>query len=170
MDFPGYQMDIAYPDVAGIRPNKAQAMMLMEGYCGAVSELSTVTQYAYHHIRCGRYDEIAQTIKGIFFVEALHMELLGKCIARLGVDPRYFTYSKQGQSFWHAGVVNYEESVRDMLWADIEGEKGAVDFYLITAERIGNPVVANLLLRLAEDEKLHVRMFTDLYSKYFDRT
>lgn len=162
-----YHAALPYPVVSGLKPDKKQARILMEGYCGSKSELTTVTQYAYHHLNCLGNEEIAKTIHGIFLVETHHLELLGKCLIQLGEDPKYFVTSGGRQSFWQAGLVDYKKTMKEILLADIEGEKGAFDYYLKTAQIINNDKISPLLLRLAEDERLHYRMFVELNQKYF---
>lgn len=165
-----YHVDLPYPVVSGLKPNKKQAMLLMEGYCGITSELSTVAQYAYHRLKCEKnYAELATVLQGIFLVETHHMALLGNCVNQLGVDPRYYMHLGQKNICWQADVINYKNTVKEMIFADIEGEKGATSYYLQTAKTIGNEKIEPLLLRLAKDEELHMKIFSDLYNKYFMR-
>lgn len=167
MNIEKYHANLSYPVVNGLNYNKVQAMLLMEGYSGQFSELSTVIQYSYHKIKSMKNREIAETLQGIFLVETHHLELLGNCINQLGMDPRYYIYLNQKPIVWQADVVNYATSVKEMVLADIEGEKRAVQYYIETAKIIDNEKIAKLLLRLSEDEKLHVEIFTNLYHKYF---
>lgn len=169
MKSPKYSANLPYPEVTGLSSNKTQAMLLISGYSGQTSEMSTVAQYAYHKIKCEKNKELAETLQGIFLVETRHLALLGKCIIDLGMDPMYVIYLDQKPLSWQAAVINYERTPKEMIFADIEGEKGATSYYLQTAETIGNAKIAALLLRLAEDEKLHVQIFSELYHKYFQR-
>ncbi len=161
-----YHVDLPYPKVNGLSVNKKQAQLLMSGYSGQISELTTVTQYAFHKIKCMRNKEIYDTLQGIFLVETHHLELLGNCINQLGVEPHYKILLTDKAIFWQSDVVNYENTVKDMILADIEGEKQAVQYYEKTANIIGNEKIKALLLRLAQDEKLHVQIFTKLYHNY----
>ena len=69
-----YSANSPYPEVTGIKPDRRQAMLLMSGYSGQVSELSTVTQYAYHKIKCEKKQgALFATLQGIFLVETHHI-------------------------------------------------------------------------------------------------
>lgn len=164
-----YRVNQPYPAVTGLKPSKRQAQLLMEGYSGASSELTTVTQYAYHHLHFLANKELAQTIKGVFLVETHHLELLGRCLIQLGEDPRYVLYHRQHRLDWQAGLVDYCQNPEAMLLADIAGEKGAAEYYVKTAEAIDDYRIAPLLLRLAEDERLHYQLFSSLHRRYFGR-
>lgn len=164
-----YHADLPYPVITGLRHNKKQAMQLMSGYSGQYSELSTVCQYAYHKLNCGKNKELYAALQGVFLVETHHLELLGGCIQQLGMDPRYNLYLEHKPISWQAEVINYEKTLKEMLRADIEGEKGAVAYYLQTAKTIENQQLAELMLRLAKDEMLHIKIFSELYQKYFGR-
>lgn len=162
-----YNVDLPYPKVSGLYTNGQQAKLLIQGYSGQISELTTVTQYAFHKIKCMRNKEIYDTLQGIFLVETHHLELLGNCINQLGTEPHYKMVLTDKSITWQADVINYENTMKEMILADMEGEKQAVNYYETTAKIIGNEKIKELLLRLAEDEKLHVEIFTKLYHKYF---
>lgn len=162
-----YHAGLPYPVVTGLRPNPKLALLLCEGYCGAKSEFTTAAQYAYHHLRCLRNQELAETLKGIHLVEIYHLELLGRCIVQLGVDPTYLIDRFEKPELWRSDLVEYESNMRSMLMADIKGEQGAVEYYIKTAEEIGNSKIAALLIRISKDEELHYKMFSELYQKYY---
>lgn len=167
LNLENFQAPAPYPAVHNVRQDKQLAAKLMEGYSGETSELTTVLQYAYHSLRCKkRYSKISQTIRGIFYVEALHMEFLGDCICKLGGDAHYILKLREKSICWQASMVEYGASPAQMLLADIQGEKYAAAFYEETAATVNQPEISSLLTRLAEDEKLHIRIFTDLYHQF----
>ncbi|MCD7947708.1 MAG: hypothetical protein LUG13_05350 [Oscillospiraceae bacterium] len=168
IDLEKYQAPMPYPKVKDLQPEKNLTALLQSGYSGEGSELTSLLQYAQHSLRCKRrFGEISHVMRGIFYVETYHMELLGKCITRLGGEAQYILCLQEHEIFWQASLVEYSGSAAEMLLADIRGEKGAVEYYQNTAEQVCQPELKALLLRLAEDEKLHVRILTDLYRKYF---
>lgn len=168
LDLNKYRADAPYPSVGNVRKDKKLAATLMEGYSGEMSELTTVLQYAYHSLRCKRrHNAIYEVLRGIFYIETIHMELLGDCIAKLGANTEYTIRLREKTICWQAAVVEYESSPAKMLLADIQGEKGAVAFYEGTAATLNQPDIAKLLMRLAEDERLHVKLLTDLYHTTF---
>lgn len=163
-----YHANLPYPEVRRARPDKQLAFALMDGYSGEVSELTTVLQYAYHSLCCKRrFRQVSGVMRGIFYVETMHMEMLGDCVAKLGGDVRYSVALRDKSLYWQASLVNYAATPARMVLADIDGEKQAVAFYEEMAARCVQPDISRLLQRLAEDEKLHVRMLGDLYARHF---
>lgn len=157
-----------YPPVRIAHPDAIMAAKLVEGYSGRHSELTTVLQYANHSLQCkGKNHELSILLRGIFYVETLHMELLGECIAALGGEIPYNLTAEPNAECWYATLVDYESQPAAILQADITGEKQAADFYIKTAAECKQPELAQLLLRLAEDEKLHYRLFTGAYQRYY---
>ena len=169
LDLKPYQASEPYPQVHTIRQDKTLAVTLMKGYCGEVSEMTTVLQYAHHSLHCkSQYAEVSKMMRGIFYVETLHMELLGECVCKLGGSAQYNVSTGEKMICWQGDLVEYTSTPAQMLLADIKGEKEAVAFYQRAASSLHNqPDVKTLLLRLAEDERLHVKMLTDLYDRTF---
>jgi bacterioferritin len=65
-------------------------MLLLEDYAGAVSELTAINQYFYHHLVFeDKYEDLAELEECISIIEMMHLELLGETILMLGVDPKY---------------------------------------------------------------------------------
>lgn len=163
LDLGPYQAPQTYPVLRNVRQDKVLAQTLLNGYCGEKSELTTVLQYAHHSLKCkNRAQQIYNTLRGIFYVETLHLELLGECAARLGGDVEYMLALKEKSVCWQASLVEYSRTPMQMLKDDIQGERFAVDFYTDTARSVKQHDISALLSRLAEDEKLHVKLLTDL--------
>lgn len=169
IDLKQYQDPMPYPTIFRLRQDQEITRRIMSGYSGAASELSTVLQYAQHSLRCKNYSEVSETMRGIFYVETLHMELLGDVLCKLGGNAEYIMSVQEKNIYWQASMVNYSSAPSSMLRLDIEGEKGAVAFYEQTAKMTDQPELKSLMLRLAEDERLHVKILSDLYSRYFRR-
>lgn len=168
LDLKQYQASSPYPPIDSVHEDKKLAAELLGGYSGERSELSTVLQYAYHNLRLQNgYDKIAQTIRGVFYVETLHLKFLGECIARLGGDVRYTIKLEEKSLYWQAALIDYKTNPSQMLLADIEGERYAAGFYKKLAAEVNQKEISKLMLRLSEDEELHIRIFTDLYKQYF---
>jgi len=168
LDLKRYQADSPYPPVNNVRPDKALASKLMDAYSGESSELTTVLQYAYQSLKCRKkYNEIAEIIRGIFYVETLHLEFIGDCISKLGGDLQYTLALRERSISWQASLVAYDTSASKILLTNIQGEKYAAAFYEETSKAVDQPDIANLLARLAEDERLHIRIFSDLQHRFF---
>ena len=77
--------DLPYPQIQVKERNQSYANLLSIDYCGAVSELSAITQYINNenrlsHENCG----VAKTILGIGMAEMIHLQKLGELIVLLG--------------------------------------------------------------------------------------
>lgn len=163
-----YQAPQPYPIVNNVYPDEKLAATLADAYSGITSELTTSLQYAYHSLQIqDKYSEISDIIRGIFHVETLHMELLGDCIRKLGGDIHYIVTLQDRPLSWQASFVNYESTPENMLLADIKGEEYAAAFYEETSAIATQADIANLLARLAKDERLHESMFKKLHQMYF---
>ena len=71
-------MALPYPQTRVKEKNQAYANLISIDYCGAVSEMSSTTQYINHENRlsCDRCP-LAKTILGIAMAEMIHLQKLG---------------------------------------------------------------------------------------------
>jgi len=163
-----YHVNQPYPQVNHVKPDEGLVKILLQPYSGERSELTTALQYAHHSVCCKRnYKEISQTMRGIFYIETMHLEFIGDIIVKLGGDPKYVISLQQKQISWQSSLINYETSPDQMLLSDMEGEKGAAEFYERTSESINQSDIARLLARLALDEHLHYRLLSNIYGRHF---
>jgi len=146
-----------YPEVSG-PPDADTVAMLKQDYAGSAGELSGITQYVYQSIAAGAAKEnesFAGALLQIAIVEMMHLDMLGDAILTLGVDPCF----SDDQGFWSASNIDYTQGFDDMVRANIQAEQTAIANYQKHASQTGNKTVRDLLLRIAEDEKLHLRFF-----------
>ncbi|MCL2810844.1 MAG: manganese catalase family protein [Clostridia bacterium] len=149
-----------YPEVGG-PPDADTVEMLKQDYAGSAGELSGITQYVYQSIAAGAKSEnesFANALLQIAIVEMMHLDMLGDAIVTLGGDPRF----SDGQRYWSASDIDYSTSFEDMVRANIEAEQDAIANYKKHASLTGNKMVRDFLLRIAEDEKLHLHFFRKL--------
>ncbi|MCL2107233.1 MAG: manganese catalase family protein [Oscillospiraceae bacterium] len=145
-----------YPKVTG--PNDpASAAMLKEDYAGAHGELTGILQYTFQHVSGDSDESFANALLRIAIVEMKHLELLGKAITALGGVPTL----DDGRYYWDASKVSYAKDMRAMLAADIQAEKTAIANYQAHAARTGSDTLKALLLRIVQDEQLHLRFFEE---------
>ena len=78
-------VDLPYPPIQVRERNRAYANLLSVDYCGAVSEMSAITQYINNENRlsCEKCP-MAKTILGIAMAEMMHLQKLGELIFLLG--------------------------------------------------------------------------------------
>lgn len=163
-----YQVNKPYPQPSGLAENKRAGRLLLRCYCGACSELTAVNQYFYHYLRStGEYAPVSEALRQIAAVENHHLYLLGSCIRQMGVDPKLRTASGNGPEYWTARNVAYGREIKEMLPADIAHEHEIIRQYEHVCSRISNTQVQALITRIIEDERLHIRILTDLYNRYF---
>lgn len=101
-----------YPEPRVVRPNQYYALLLLEDYAGAVSELTAINQYFYHYLTFyENYGDVAELQECISIIEMLHLELLGKTIRKLGVEPEYRTLTNNQRIYWNASFVYYGQNI-----------------------------------------------------------
>ena len=88
-----------YPPARVQEQNPFYAKLLTVDYCGAVSELTAITQYIQGEscMCCGHCAE-ARTLLGIAMAEMIHLQKLGELIMLLGGSIDYSTPTRNGRS------------------------------------------------------------------------
>jgi len=148
-----------YPEVTGAHDPETVAM-LKEDYAGVHGELTAITMYVYQDGRSTENETFANSVLQIAIVEMLHLDMLGDAIVALGGSPSF----DDGQNYWTANNVNYTADFKEMLRTDISAESTAIANYEKHAALTKNQSVKALLERIIEDEKLHLRFFTETLS------
>ena len=148
-----------YPEVTGSNDPET-VKMLKEDYAGAKGELSAITQYIFQNTTT-KDKTFANALLQIAIVEMTHLDMLGDAIETLGGSPSF----ESGNVFWNASNVDYSQTRSGMLRADIKAESEAISEYKKHAAATRNPSVRDFLLRIAEDEKLHLKFFQDELAK-----
>ena len=87
------------------------------------------------------------------------MELLGEAIVAFGGKPCYI--DADGKPF-NTCCVAYYTNLKDILRKNIQDEQNAVEAYRNTAKLVDNESLKNLLLTIAEDECVHIKIFKTL--------
>ena len=154
-----YLLSAPYPEVKGGHDPETAAL-LKEDYAGAHGELSGVTQYVYQHGRISDNEALSNSLLQLAIVEMTHLDMLGDAIVTLGGSPSF----ESGQHYWNAGNVNYTADLKEMLRADIQAETIGIATYERHIAEIRNETVKALLARIVQDEKLHLRFFTETLS------
>ena len=161
------KVDKAYPTLEGLCPDAYSLKVISPAYASPTGELNTILQYFYHYfhfIRCKQYD-IAQTLESIAVNEMFHFKMLGELITALGASPIYTQSPPSTFNFYSTKYVSYSRTLENMLEDDIYGERRAIESYKRMAMRLKNEQVKSIVLRLAEDEELHLATLKDILSK-----
>lgn len=154
-----YKSDLPYPEIKVNAPNRQYALLLRDDYAGLVSEITAINQYLYHYFdNKEQYKEIALKLEKIAIVEMHHMEILAELITLLGEKPVYFS----NNTFWNGSFVDYGNNLLDQLYSDLQAELKAIENYNYHIKIIKDPNIKKILERIVIDEKIHVKIFTDL--------
>lgn len=157
-------MDLPYPPTQVKSQNRDYAMLLSNDYCGAVSEMTAITQYINNENRmsCEKCP-FAKTILGIAMAEMIHLQKLGELIYLLGGNVDFAARQSGGkQKLWTPAYVNIPQDIRKMVWADIEAEKAAIKQYKVHINMIQDEYVNAVLMRIIRDEEYHIMMLQAL--------
>ena len=151
-------LELAYPPIQVRERNPFYANLLSADYCGAVSELSAVTQYINNENRMSSEKcSLAKTILGIAMAEMMHLQKLGELVFLLGGDVDYTVKTQNGHTqMWTPKYLTLPQNPREMLIADIESEKAAIRQYKMHIEMICDNSVNAVLSRIIKDEEYHI--------------
>lgn len=157
-------MDLPYPPIQVREKNQAYANLLSIDYCGAVSELSAITQYVNNESRVSCGDcSLARTLIGIAMAEMMHLQKLGELIVLLGGTVDYTAKFRDGRKkMWTPEYLDIPVQVRSMLAADIEAEKAAINQYEAHMRMIKDDCVNEVLARIIKDEEYHILLLRAL--------
>lgn len=164
MDVRPIMMDLPYPPVQVSGKNPVYANLLTQDYCGAVSEMSAITQYINNENRlaCEKCP-LAKTILGIAMAEMIHLQKLGELIFLLGGNIGFSAKQQDGrQRMWTPQYLVLPENARKMLFADIESEKAAIHQYRMHMKMIKDNDVNAVLERIIKDEEYHIMLLQAL--------
>ena len=153
-----------YPPIRVKEKNRNYANLLSADYCGAVSELSAITQYINNENRLsGVMCSMAKTLLGIAMAEMMHLQKLGELIVLLGGNIDFTAKTRNGRpQMWTPGYLTIPENPREMLLADIESEKDAIRQYKMHIEMILDNDLNAVLRRIIKDEEYHIIMLQTL--------
>lgn len=151
-------MDLPYPPVQVRERNQSYANLLSIDYCGAVSEMSAITQYINNENRLSCEScPTARTILGIAMAEMMHLQKLGELIVLLGGKIDFTAKFHDGKrKMWTPEYLKLPEQVRNMLIADIEAEKAAINQYEAHMRMMRDDCVNAVLARIIKDEEYHI--------------
>ena len=160
-------VDLPYPPIQVGGQDQAYAGILSNDYCGAVSELSAITQYINNENRlsCEKCP-LAKTILGIAMAEMMHLQKLGELIVLLGGSIDFAARQPNGrQKLWTPQYLTSPERTDQMLLADIEAEKAAIQQYQMHIRMIGDNAVNAVLERIIKDEEYHIMLLRTMLSE-----
>ncbi len=157
-----YASSNTYPEVKVERENIFYAHLLLNDYTGYHGELTAITQYVFQNFNFYlKYPEAAHILSRIAIVEMHHLELLGKTIKLLGVDPvfQFQDTTFKYPFYWNSSFIKNSRDFKSSLKDDIFAECQAIKNYRKHLAIIEDKYIKNLLMRIIEDEKMHIKCF-----------
>jgi len=157
-------MHLPYPPVQITEQNQTYANLLSIDYCGAVSELSAVTQYLNHENYLSiKNCSLAETLLGIAMAEMMHLQKLGELIVLLNNKIDFIAkYRDRGQRMWTPEYLTLPERTDKIIAANIEAEKAAINQYRIHMKMINDNKINAILARIIKDEEYHIMLLQTL--------
>ena len=171
-DFAGIRpimMDLPWPAIQVQAKNQVYVNLLSVDYCGAISEMSAITQYINNENRLScKNCPLARTILGIAMAEMMHLQKLGELIFLLGGNVDFIARQPNGRSAMGTpGYLNIPENGQKMIMADIEAERSAINQYRMHQKVINDKCVNRVLERIIKDEEYHIMLLQTLMKEYF---
>ena len=157
-------VDLPWPEIQVRGCNQAWANLLSVDYCGAVSEMSAITQYINNENRlsCEKCP-IAKTLLGIGMAEMMHLQKLGEMIYLLGGKVDFAARGCNGRPrLWTPDYLDIPENAVKMITADIEAERAAINQYEMHMDMIGDDCVCAVLARIIRDDEYHIMLLKAL--------
>lgn len=152
-----------YPSLKITEPNRRYASLLLQDIASQWGEMTAISQYLYEHwILEQLKPEIAALLMRIAQTEMHRLDILGKLVVLLGGNPLFRGNPCNCNSAWSGNMLLYQSNFKQILTHNISMELAAINDYTSQAESIKDPFVSEMLLRLAEDEKIHCRIFRSL--------
>lgn len=156
------QSTAPYPPVRVERLNLRYARAMLDNLGGNLSEMSAVSRYFYDHLATLRYEQIADAFHRISIVEMHHLEIFGKLAMQLGEDPRLWAQCGNQKTYWSPAYNTYSGRLPELLNESIQKERGTIEKYLKQMEWIADPNIQENLMRIIEDERIHVEVLSHL--------
>lgn len=150
--------DAPYPSLDGLSHDPFSSRIISAAYATPSGELNATLQYVYHSLNfahCG-YKKFADTLMRIAVAEMTHLDLLGEALITMGTQPVYTFQPPSQFNFYSAKFVAYSRSLVNMIEDDIVGEKHAIYGYERMLCRLKDGTLKALIVRIIEDEKLHL--------------
>lgn len=163
-------MELPYPPTQVTEKNLNYANLLSNDYCGAVSEMSAITQYINNENRLSNEKcPMAKTILGIAMAEMIHLQKLGELIFLLGGNVDFVAKQQNGKrKLWTPEYLTIPADAQKMILADIGAEKAAINQYQMHIKMIKDGYVNAVLARIIKDEEYHIIMLQALLDNMND--
>lgn len=152
-------LPLPYPEIRVKEQNQFYADLLTLNYCGSVSELTAALQYIHgESCLCCHNCSTAKTILGMAVAEMTHLQKLGEMILLLGGNIDFSYRTRMGTQMWTPAYTNLAVGEAQIIAANLESERAAIDQYQDHMARIEDEYVNALLTRIVQDEEYHIML------------
>ncbi len=162
-----YSSSLPYPEIKVEKQNPYYASLLLEDYSGVNSEYTSISEYIYNHIeKSDTLKNVSEAFKKIAIVEMKHLNILGKLILKLGIDPKFKTKTNDYYTPWNSSLIDYNKDITYILLNSIRIEKIAIANYEFHINIIKDKYIQEILKRIILDEKEHIECFKELLKDF----
>lgn len=157
-------LDEPYPSIKNLQENKKLAYKIKKVYAGNYSELSCTMKYIYQSLILNdELKEIKEALKKIAIVEMHHLDILGKMLIKLGLNPAYTYINKSdNETYWQSDLIDYSTDIIEFLHTNIKIEEKAIKEYQKLIKYADDEIITDIFQRIILDEENHVRIFKSI--------
>ena len=167
-----YIVNKKYPEIKVEKKNIYYARLLQNIYAGVSGEITTFMLYNYQSLE--KYDidnEYSNIIRQLAEVELIHVNILGKLINLLGMQPVYCYVPDNTNVFvnWNGSYINYNGDLNNMIKTNIQLEMDNINQYLNATSCIKDKYVLENIYRIIDNKERHLELFNKLLQNYSDK-
>ena len=155
-----------YPEVRAAGKNWRYGQAMLSNIGAGVSEMSAVARYLYGTFTQGEQPEVAECLHHIAIVEMRHLDIFSRLACQLGEDPRLWAPARTGRKYWTPEYLRYCHQLDRYLAQALEEERAAIQKYRQQVGWIQDENIVDNLLRIIEDEEVHIQVLTCLLESY----
>ena len=156
-----------YPEISVCEPNHTYGRYILDNIGGHNSEMTAISFYYAGTTRLNsKQAELSKLINRINQVEMHHLMILGKIATALGENALLWTNCGRRKVWWSPSYTDYPGRLSLILETALAHEHATVEKYKWQTERIQDKNIQDNLLRIIEDEKIHIDIFQNLIT-YF---
>lgn len=157
----------SYPEVTIQKREECTYPLIINAYAGSKGELNASCQYIYQSfIVKNEYKHLYKILEEIAIVEMKHLEILSQVIIAMNGDPKYCRYIDNNPNIcdnWSTKNIAYIKNIQEFIEYNIALENGAIREYERIIEISENENLKDIISRIIQDEKIHLKIFTMIY-------
>ena len=155
-----------YPEIQVIGKNWRYGQAMLSNVGAGTSEMSAVARYLYGTFTQREYPEVVDSLHHIAIVEMHHLDIFSQLAFQLGEDPRLWAPARTGRRYWTPEYLQYTHRLDRLLMRALEEERITIVKYRQQVSWIKDENIVANLLRVIEDEEVHIQVLTCLLESY----